>query len=215
MKKLFLLIVAITIFAVPVFAEENWNGNRQMAVTVSVRAVLIDNVGFDVNLGFEYAPIPNASVTAGFGYTFTTGQSYRNNAGGIKILEQSKYHIRLGGRWYPQESYISGYFLGGSLQFMNNSIAVSKLDKKGDRIRAGGWREIFFSIFADTGYKAIVGSDKRAAFAIEPTLSFGVPLAALGSVHYDLRDDYWENIWSGREDGSSGLFLRLPIGIAF
>ena len=211
MKKLFLLIVAITIFAVPVFAEENWNGNRQMAVTVSVRAVLIDNVGFDVNLGFEYAPIPNASVTAGFGYTFTTGQSYRNNAGGIKILEQSISHIRLGGRWYPQESYISGYFLGGSLQFINNSIAGSDWDEERGKISTGGWREIFFSFFADTGYKVIVDSDKRATFAIEPTLSFGVPFAVLGSDLYD----YWENIWFGWEDGASGLFLRLPIGIAF
>ena len=215
MKKPFLLTVAIATFAVPVFAGENWNGNRQMAVTLSVRTLLSSESGFDATLGFEYAPIPDASVTANFGYTFTTGYISSDSVGNISTLGQSKFHVRIGGRWYPQESYIHGYFLGGSLQFMNNSIAVSKLDKKGDRIRAGGWREIFFSIFADTGYKAIVGSNKRAAFAIEPTLSFGVPLAALGSVHYDLRDDYWENIWSGREDGSSGLFLRLPIGIAF
>ena len=196
MKKLFLLTFAVAIaiatFAVPISAGENWNGKRQMAVTMSIiHPLLTGALGkvFCMDIGFEYAPVPSAAVKVNLRYE-----------------HDRFFRVSAEGRWYPQENYLNGWFVGSTLQFQH----IFKLSHfLWDTTEEVNHSVNIFSVFIGTGYKAIFGSE-RTAFAIEPAVDFGWPVALGRFIEYPYNYDF--SPWMA---GVGGLRFKVPIGVAF
>ena len=190
MKKPILLITAIAVFAVPVFAQENWNGKRQMAVTMSIIGPIIFPGKFCMDIGFEYAPVPSAAVKVN-----------------LRYRPDGFFRVSAEGRWYPQENYLHGYFFGGALQYQR----IFKLsDFFWDAPSKVADHPVnILSVFLGTGYKAIFGNE-RTAFAMEPAMDFGWPIALEHFIEHPYNYTFWP--WLA---GVGGLRIKVPMGVAF
>jgi len=186
-KKTFLLF-ALFAAAAPAFAADGGSGHRRMAVTMYVNALapMLDR-GFGMGLGFEFAPIPYASVRVGVTcLAFSTAAILRFN---------------LNGRWYPQGN-ASGWFFSYGLQFQRSSLTPPRADDGETRAR-DWWGAL--SAFFGAGNKIVFENERRAAFAMDPTLDWGF---RLGGRDAEGRLDNWLI-------GVSGPQFRLPVGVAF
>jgi hypothetical protein len=113
MKKIIFLLMVVFL-TVPAFAEEEWDGNRQMAITMNPVPLIGGLIlgGFGINVGFEFAPIPTASVKANIYYVgFDPVKFVDGNTQGKS--NASLFRANLEGRWYPSGNYVSGWFLNG------------------------------------------------------------------------------------------------------
>ena len=207
MKK-YLLAMALIMIAFSAFADERWNDNRRMAVTIGISPIILLDFGFSINIGFEYAPIPNASITAKFRYFFLDrGSGFGDRRRDLLFLGGSRWSFNLGGRWYPQGNYVHGWFFTGIIQFWMDTGSTLLVDN--DENSYNTWRQALLCIYAGSGYKAFFGNERRAVFVIEPTVDFGVLIFDSESM------DNVPNVWDNCPFGVSGLHFRSPIGVAF
>lgn len=199
MKKPLLLTVALAALALPAFA---WDGNRRMAVTMSVVHPLLTEAlvnplfsegvrpNFGIDIGFEYAPIPHVSSKVNFRFI----------APGSPWVWSGSMRVSLEGRWYPQGNYVQGWFASGSIQFQRSPRLRGRLDLH------------TFSFFIGGGYKAVFNGGKRAAFVMEPRLDFGREITGRVANYYRFFDMDVFDLW---EAGIYGPRFRLPVGVAF
>ena len=206
MKKLFLL-PAIIMLAAPAFAQEEeagWDGNRRMAVTVSLTPLIMGAAlgGFGIDAGFEHALTQSVSMKANVRYISFDPLSFDTVASGDGFRPRaSQLRFNLEGRWYPQENYVRGLFLNGNLQyqrlFATSSLVVD--DEELDTLINT------FSAFVGVGYKVIFRSTRRHAFVMEPLLDLGWRIASDSALIPPL----------GHVLGANGVRFRLLFGMAF
>jgi len=207
MKK-YLLAMALIMIAFSAFAGERWNDNRRMAVTIGISPIILLDFGFSINIGFEYAPMPHASVTANFRYfILDRGSGFGSTPPNLRFLGGSRWAFSLGGRWYPQGNYVHGWFFSGVIQLWMD--AGSSLLTDNEENLYNTWRQALLSIYAGSGYKAFFGNERRAVFVIEPAVDFGVLIFDSESMNNV------PSVWDGWPFGISGLRFRSPIGVAF
>jgi len=207
MKKfLLLLLPAITLLAVPAFAQEEnegWDGNRRMAVTMSLSPLILGAAlgGFGIDTGFEYALTQSVSMKANVRFiTFDPLRFDIVHDEGFRP-RASQLRFNLEGRWYPQENYVHGLFLNGNLQyqrlFATSSLVVD--DEELDTVINT------FSAFVGVGYKVVFRSTRRHAFVMEPLLDVGWRIASDSTLVPPL----------GYVLGTNGVRFRLLFGVAF
>jgi len=198
----------LIMFAASAFAGEGWNSNRRMAVTIGISPILLLDFGLSINIGFEYALTPHASIISNFRYfILDRGSGFGNTPRNLLFLGGSRWAFTLGGRWYPQGNYVHGWFFSGAIQFWMDAGSSLLVDNEESSYNT--WRQALLSIYAGSGYKAFFGNGRRAVFVIEPTVDFGVLIFDSESM------DSVPNVWDGWLFGISGLRFRSPIGVAF
>jgi hypothetical protein len=207
MKKIifFPMVVFLTVSA---FAGEEWDGNRQIAVTMNPNPMTIGLLlgGFGINAGFEFAPVKWASLKAniyyiGFDplkfvgeplvYEDEYGDGYDDGYEEEFFLPTgsniSLFRVNLEGRWYPSGNYVSGLFVNGGLQFhrLSASASFSLSDAEMGKGMMGVYIDTW-GVCAGVGYKAIFGKN-RVGFVFEPVLDYAwvlhsdIPFKDLGS----------------------------------
>ena len=177
MKKLLFAALFIAA-ALPTFAQQHrsdWEDDRRMTVTTNLFPLVTGAflTGFGMEAGFEYAPVASASIKPSvrvitFNPVGFSGIDIDIDAPSVRfwLLRAS-----LEGRWYPQNKYAKGWFLGGSLQFQTIGANASfNLDD--EAISASQWFNML-SLFARAGYKVVFPSTSRVAFVMEPQVDLG------------------------------------------
>lgn len=159
----------------PAFGQEQdaFDGNRRMAVTVNPFPILYAPVydGYGVDLAYEYAILPAASIRFAFSYAsidLDPGNLTLDNDEATAIL----LNAGVTGRWYWQEKYVEGWFVSGGFQFQlgnpnSNALFEDPLDLDDDE-----WIYAF-SAYPGVGFKWIFPSKYRVAFSVEAMASIG------------------------------------------
>jgi hypothetical protein len=222
MKKILFLLMFVFL-SVSVFAKEDWEGSRQIAITMNPNSLVTGLIlgGFGINAGVEFAPIRWVSVKAniyyiGFDPFKLIGEPLFDDVDGEEIFNPigfnvSLFRANLEGRWYPLGGYVSGWFLNGGLQFhrisasTSFSVSEANLGKGKVGIDIDTW-----GICVGGGYKAVIGKN-RAGFVLEPMLDFTWPLRS----DIPLNEMGIEGNLLGWMLGVKGLRGSLMFGVAF
>jgi len=186
-----------------------------MAVAARISPLLLGSLlnGFGVDAGFEFAPVPLASVRANirylgfspanFGFVSYDEEDGTNSAN----ARLSLIRFNLEGRWYPGGNYVQGWFLSGGLQFQRFAASASLFVD--DAELSGGIGMNTWSAFVGLGHKFVFRSQHRAAFMIEPILDLGWRLAS------DIPSEVFAVPFTGWAMGANGLRFSVLFGVAF
>jgi len=174
--KTFVFVIALAVLAVPAFGQERDGSGyeRRMAVTVNPMPLLSSAIfdGYGIDLGFEYALKPAVSLRLGARFA---NIRVDDGAAGYEEEWASLFAVSLDGRWYPQQNFISGWFLSAGIQGMlaPSSAAPLLTGEEGD-----GSMLHAVSFFPGVGHKWVFRSPRRAAFALEGMVDIGFLLTA-------------------------------------
>ena len=204
MKRV-LIFLAIIMIAVPVFAQNEWNGNRHFSINVNpspfIYAPLMGGFGFSG--GVEFAPLSFVSVKGNIYYIGYNLGKYVDMADDSLKLSMLRFSAE--GRFYPSRNYVEGFFLNGGLQF-HRIGAEFKFDNVSI---AGGLNT--YSVYGGLGYKIVVGKS-RLGFAMEPYLDFIWPIYS--DIPFELMDTKSSNLF-GWMLGVKLFRAGFRMGIAF
>jgi hypothetical protein len=217
MKKITVFLLAMLI-AIPVFADEDWEGDRTMAITMSPTPLIIGTVmgGFGINAGFEVSLLKWLSVKGNIYYIgfdplqFAGFNEIEIEGEGTYTSNVSLFRANAEARYYPDGGYLKGWFLNGGVQFhrLSASARVTSDEMPGAYAEAGiGFNTL--GICAGTGYKLIFGKG-RVGFVLEPSLDYTFPLFTEIPQAGDFAD-----VIVGSLLGTRGFRASLLFGAAF
>ena len=225
MKKIFALFV-LALIVIPAFSqEEDWKGNRLMAVTLSPNPFIIGTAagGFGISPGFEYAFIPSFSAKAQLYFLVFSPEimfyGAESNSPALTFRASAE------GRWYPMENNVHGLFASGGLQYQRTSGSFKIVNERwveDPEVKDigvgndGKWEKTYtkfkdentLGFYAGLGYKFIFGK-RRTGLVIEPVLDY-IWSVYMGSEPVDM--GYVGIIWP---IGTHGLRFTLNLGVAF
>jgi hypothetical protein len=219
MKKTTVFLLAMLI-AIPVFADESWEGDRTMAITMSPTPLIIGTVmgGFGINAGFELALLKSVSVKGNLYYIGFDPLKFVGfnddmmgfEEGGTITSNVSLFRVNAEARYYPEGEYLKGWFVNGGVQFhrISASARVTSDGVPGAYAESG----IGFNTFgacAGIGHKLIFGTN-RVGFVLEALLDYTHPFFTEIPLAGDFSD-----VVIGSLLGTRGFRASLLFGVAF
>jgi len=204
MKRIILLVTSV-VLASGVFAQENWNGNRRAAITLNPVPLIVSSLtdSFDMDLGFEYAPLSVFSLKSGV--RFSNMGIWDAPVDDDARSKDRPWMVRsdLAARWYPQARFVQDWFFSGSFQYQIASADYYGLNRKNATLQA-------LSFFTGVGRKVVFFSTQRAAFAVEFSGEVGFRITS------DIPDTVGQESWvASWFQGIRGPRLGVSIGAAF
>jgi hypothetical protein len=182
MKKLFSIVVFMSLLVIPVFAQTK----SRFAVTLDPFPLIVGPIfgGFGIASSFEWAPIRLFSTRLevyylGIRYETSVYEYIEDEASSTyktNDIQGSYFKIYGEGRYYPLKTAPQGLFLNLGLGFMSLEIDNSVSTEEDSD---------FKTFFGDLGlgYKITFNRKTKLAFFLEPSIKYHVPFTMNKEIH--------------------------------